>query len=377
MKVWLAPDAFKGSLSATEAANALAEGLRDACPGLDIIRRPMADGGEGTLAVLAPHLEGEERRVSVDGMDGRPAQAVVHAFVRDGEPAWLVESAQVVGLNLPAARAMPLPERSTAPLGRLLRAGIETGVRRFEVALGGSGVHDGGIGLMHALGARFLDMDGRPLPPRLDAVERMASLDVSGLVRGVRGILLLDVDNPLLGEEGALAYARQKGADEALRPRLERWMRRWADLAEAAFGRQARQAPGAGAAGGLGFALMLLGMKGVSGARAIAERTGLDACIEAGDWVVTGEGQSDAQTLRGKAPMVVARLARERGARVALISGRVRDAGLLASAFDVMVSAAPPGMPDGQAMSQARALLRQAASRFARLHLQDWLQHKP
>ncbi len=368
MRVLIAPDAFKGSLTAEEAAEAMAEGLISVRRDLTIELQPMADGGEGTLDVLAPHLGGTRVQQRLPGMDGHALEATVIACERQGMPCWFIESARVLGLNLPSVQAMPFAARSSAPLGELMRQGLDQGVQRFEIALGGSGVHDGGMGMLHALGARYFDARGRELPPRLEAAERIATVDVSGLPRACCGRVLLDVDNPLEGEIGALAYARQKGADPRMFPLLDGWMRRWADAIERALERQARMLPGAGAAGGLGFALMLLGLKGTPGAVHVAECVGLEARIQGCDWVVTGEGRADGQTLCGKAPSVVAEIARRNGVRAALIAGRICDGTKLATTFDAMVAAAPPDMPEDQARRNARRLLADAAARLAHQH---------
>ncbi len=371
MRFLLAPDAYKGTLTALEAAAAMAAGIRRVDPAAEIVMRPMADGGEGTLEVLRPYLAGQVRTRRIQGMNGRMMVAPVLAFMDAGrEPAWLIESARAVGITLPATLALPPLERSSVPLGTLLERGFEEGIRRFYIALGGSACNDGGIGLLSACGMRLLDAAGAELAPLLSSMRLAARVDVSRLDSRLPEVelhLILDVDNPLLGVHGATrTYGPQKGLDDGDLHRAEAWMRRWADLAERAFGRRVRRRAGAGAAGGLGFALMLLGAKSHAGAAWVARKNGLAPALRDCDWVLTGEGRSDAQTLHGKAPLVVAKLARRAGVRVALMSGTIEEREEFRELFDARFPLAEDDRTPAQAGKRAAEHLARRTGEFVR-----------
>jgi len=373
LKILLAPDSFKGSLSACEAACAMREGLLSANPDLDVMLYPMADGGEGTLDVLTPFLGGKILEMDVSGMDGSPMQVPVLQFTtqfvtKDHQTAWLIESAQVIGLTLPSVRSIHAFERSSAPLGGLIRKGLEAGIRCFYLALGGSATNDGGIGLLSELGIRLRNGEGEMMRSVISSIAGARQVDISGLDTRIRECelhLILDVDNSLLGKNGATrTYGPQKGLKPDEAGDVEDWMRQWSAYAEEAFGCDVKNKSGAGAAGGLGFALLLLGAKAHAGAAFVATLGKLGKHTPECDWVITGEGKSDAQTLHGKVPVVVAGIARKAGAKVALISGRIDNSTPLHTLFNVAVQVSPDNMPVDQAMAQASKLLMQAVSGF-------------
>ncbi|GMR00391.1 MAG: glycerate kinase [Zetaproteobacteria bacterium] len=376
MKILLAPDSFKGSLSAREAACVMREGLLAANPNLDVILHPMADGGEGTLDVLTPSLGGKTLEMDISGMDGKPLQVPVLQFTtqfatKDHQTAWLIESAQVIGLTLPSVRSIPVLERSSAPLGSLIRKGLETGICCFYLALGGSATNDGGIGLLSKLGIHLRSGEGETMSPAISSITDMRQVDVSELDTRIGECelhLILDVDNPLLGKNGATrTYGPQKGLKPGEVGNLEGWMRQWSTCAEQAFGCDVKNKSGAGAAGGLGFALLLLGAKAHAGAAFVATLGKLGKHMPGCDWVITGEGKSDAQTLHGKVPVVVADLAHHAGTKVALISGRIDNNTPFGKMFDAVIQVSPNDMPVNQAMVCANELLMKATSGFARL----------
>ncbi len=334
MRIVLAPDSFKGSLTAPEVCAALARGLRRAIPDADILLRPMADGGEGTLdAVLAAAPEGARREIArVTGAGGQPLDAAYGLLARDGATTAVLEVAQIVGLTDAVATRVPVRDRSTRGLGELVRLLLDRGVRRFMIGLGGSSTNDGGSGLLAALGAELISDTGVPVaatPNGLASLARIATTGFDARIAECDIRIMSDVNNPLTGALGATAiFGPQKGVQASEVATIDATIDTFARLAQPAFGREVADRPGAGAAGGLGFALQLLGATMQSGAEVMAELIGLDAALDGADWAITGEGRSDRQTLLAKAPFVVAARAAARGVPVTLVSGGV-DAGAL------------------------------------------------
>jgi glycerate kinase len=322
MKIVVAPDKFKGSLPAAEVADAIAAGLRAELPGAEVVTIPVADGGDGT--VDAAVAAGFERvPVTVDGPTGEPVRA---SYARRGEVA-VVELASACGLmRLPGGRREPLTASSFGA-GQALAAALAAGARRIIFGVGGSASTDGGAGLLQALGARVLDTRGRPLDRGGAALRDVAALDLAGLhpaLRGASVVLATDVVNPLTGPDGAAeVYGPQKGATPDQVRELDRGLRRWAAVVAAATGNDQSQAPGAGAAGGVGFAaLAVLGAERRLGIDVILDLLDFDAALDGTDLVITGEGSLDTQTLAGKAPVGVARAAGRRGIPVVAVAGR-------------------------------------------------------
>lgn len=370
MKVVVAPDSFKGSLPALEAARAMAGGIARAVPDAACALFPMADGGEGTLdAVL--HATGGERRVArVPGAAGETIEAAYGVIADAAGPGAVIESAQVVGL--PMAGASAVAQRSTRGLGDLLRHCLDQGLRRFMIGLGGSSTNDGGAGVLAALGAHLLDASGRAIEPTPAGLAALARVDFSGLDPRLGQCditLMTDVDNPLCGPDGATAtFGPQKGVRPEEVALFDARLAQLARLCDAWFGRELSRAPGSGAAGGLGYAFMLLGARRRPGAEVVCELMQLDSAVDTADWVVTGEGRSDAQTLHGKLPLAVSAIARRHGVPVTLISGRIDAAAraALEARFDGCFEAAPEPMPLAQALRDAAQLLTDAAERATR-----------
>ncbi|WP_344244250.1 glycerate kinase [Actinocorallia libanotica] len=319
--VLISPDKFKGSLSASEAAARLAAGLARHRPGVPLVMLPVADGGDGTVeAAVAAGFTRRSARVA--GPTGEPVEA---GYAVRGDTA-VVELAEAAGLHLlPEGRLRPLGASSLGA-GQLLLAAARGGARRIVLGLGGSACTDGGAGLVQALGARLLDAGGNRLPPGGAALRRLHALDLRGFndLGGLEVVVTTDGDDPLLGREGAAAvYGPQKGADREGVKTLEAGLRRWADLAEAAVRRPARDRPGAGAAGGVGFAaLAFLGARVEPGIAYLLDLLGFTEKLAGARLVITGEGSLDAQTLRGKAPVGVARAAARAGVPVVAVCGR-------------------------------------------------------
>ncbi|PXX65465.1 glycerate kinase [Nocardia tenerifensis] len=365
--VVLAPDKFKGSLTAPRVAAALAEGIARVAPDVEIRRVPVADGGDGTVDAF---VAARWRRVEVaaPGPTGAPGTTsyAVHASTA------VIELATVVGLEkLPGGRPDPLGA-STFGLGVVIGHALDHGATDIVIGLGGSASTDGGAGMARALGARILDASGRELPDGGAALARAARLDRSAMHPGIDSAaftLACDVDNPLLGPSGAVAvYAPQKGAGAADLATLETALANWARLAGPEFARQ----PGAGAAGGTGFgALALLGARVRSGIEAILELLDFPALLDGADLVITGEGSLDAQSLHGKAPIGVCDAARAAGLPVIAVAGRNRLAAeqVRAAGFTACYALAELEPDPARSIAEASALLQEVGARIAGQHL--------
>ncbi len=319
--VLIAPDKFKGSLTAAEVAEAVATGLRRARPDLEVSTLPVADGGDGTLAAaLAAGFT--EVPVTAAGPTGEPVRS---RYARRGDLA-VVEMADVSGLvRLPGSRPAPMTASSRGA-GEVVAAAVSAGCRRVVLGIGGSASTDGGAGLVRALGARLLDEHGAEIDDGGVGLPRLARLELGtlrDLMAGVSVTVACDVDNPLTGPTGAAAvYGPQKGADPAQVRELDVALARWADQVAVVVGRDQRDEPGAGAAGGVGFAaLALLGADLQPGIELVLDLVGFAHRVEGADLVVTGEGALDEQTLRGKAPAGVAAAARRHGVPVVAVCG--------------------------------------------------------
>lgn len=319
-RVVVAPDKFRGCLTAAEVAAALARGVRAVRPELEVVEIPVADGGDGTVAA-AVAAGWDEVGVDAVGPTGRPVRA---AYARWG-PRVVVELAGVVGLDrLPGGRLDPLGA-STYGLGLVVQAAVDAGATEIVLGLGGSASTDGGTGMVQALGVRL---------------DEVGPLDLAPLLEDVRVTVATDVDSPLLGPHGAAAvFGPQKGATPAQVEILERRLRRWADRVAGATGRDWSDVPGAGAAGGTGFAaLALLGATVRPGIEVVLELVGFADRLAGAGLVITGEGSLDTQSLAGKAPVGVARAAAGHGVPVVAVAGRtelgpveLRRAGLAAA----------------------------------------------
>ena len=324
MKVVVAPNAFKGSLSASEAAAAIARGVREAFPDADVVEIPVADGGDGTVEALVSAHRGEYRSAEVEGPLGDPVQATYGLI--EGGRAGVVELASASGLTLIAAELRDPRKTSTYGFGQLLQAVRAAGVGQIIAGIGGSATNDGGAGMAQALGYRLLDAAGVELPRGGAALARLARIDPSSFDRGwlsVKVMVACDVTNPLTGPQGASAvYGPQKGADDAAVRELDAALANLAAVIERDLGKRVADVPGAGAAGGAGAGLVaFLDAKLVPGAPLVVEASGFDAMLKRADLVITGEGQADAQTAYGKAPGEVAKRAKAARIPVLLMAG--------------------------------------------------------
>ncbi len=365
--VLLAPDKFKGSLTAAGVADALARGIADVAPDWVCVRAPIADGGDGT--VDAAVAAGWERvRVDTTGPTGAP---LTTSYARGGATA-VVELASAVGLELlPNGTPDPLGA-TTFGLGAVIRHALERGAKEMVIGLGGSASTDGGAGMLQALGAVVTDRDGAPLPPGGTALLRAARLDLTGLMPGARAArftLACDVDNPLLGPTGAAAvYGPQKGATASQVLLLDGALRTWADLVADATGSDLRDVPGAGAAGGTGFgAMAVLGAVARPGVEIVLELADFGVKVRGADLVVTGEGSLDAQSLHGKAPVGVAAAARDAGVPVIAVAGRsaLTADQLHAAGFRRAIALADIEPDPARSMANAAELLRRIGRSIA------------
>jgi glycerate kinase len=326
MKIVVAPNAFKGSLSAAEAARAMAAGITAILPAAEVVQVPVADGGDGLVDVAVEALDGERRTLEVTGPRNHPV-AADFCYVKSRDLV-TVEMALASGLALlPDAQKDPTLT-TTYGTGELIRAALDLGVQRIDVGIGGSATNDGGIGMAQALGARFLDQDGRELPGIGASLTAIAAIDLAGLdprIKTTRFEAVCDVDNPLCGPNGAAAvYGPQKGARPEQVEELDRGLRNLAAVIRKQTGLDVAAMPGAGAAGGLGAGLhAFLGAKLRKGIDIIFELVGLEEKLTGADLVFTGEGQIDCQTVFGKAPGGVGAAAKARGIPCLAIAGAV------------------------------------------------------
>jgi glycerate kinase len=324
MKVVVAPNAFKGSLSASEAAAAIARGVREAFPEAEVVEVPVADGGEGTVEALVSAHHGTYGKAPVAGPLGDPVQAT-YGLIERGRTG-VVELASASGLTLiPSERRDPR-KASTYGFGQLLQAVRLAGVQQVIAGIGGSATNDGGAGMAQAVGYRLLDAAGVELPSGGAALARLERIDPSGFDAGwhsVRVMVACDVTNPLTGPQGASAvYGPQKGADDAAVRELDAALARLAAVIERDLGKRVAEVPGAGAAGGAGAGLMaFLDAQLTPGAALVVDTSGFDSALKGADLVITGEGRVDAQTAYGKAPGEVAKRAKAAKIPVLLMAG--------------------------------------------------------
>ena len=377
LTVVIAPDSFGGALDSVGVAGAIAAGWSAVRPDDELLRRPMADGGEGTLAAVADALGDAAERRSTETTDalGRPITAE-WLLVDDGHGAF-VEMAAASGLaHLAPDERTPGNARlaSTRGSGDLIRAALDAGVERVTVGLGGSATTDGGTGLLRALGGRFLDSSGAELPEGGAALARIDRIDVDGLdprLASVRLVVASDVTNPLCGPRGAAAtYGPQKGADPDAVAELDAALAAYGRAIERSTGRLVADLPGAGAAGGTTAALLgFTGARVRPGVEVVAELVGLADALDRADLVITGEGRADEQTLQGKTAMGIAALARPRNTPVALFCGALGPGAQAldaATALSVVQPILDRPMDLETAMADTERLLVAAAGRLAR-----------
>ena len=372
MKIVIAPDSFKDSLSAQGVADAIALGLAQVWPDAQLIKCPMADGGEGTVESILAACEGELRRTLVRG----PLGAMVDAawgWLPQSHTA-IIEMAEASGLQLVPVAQRDACISSTFGTGQLIRAALDAGAQRVILAIGGSATNDGGAGAVQALGVKLLDAQGQTLSPGGLALAQLARVDLSDIdprLAQVRFDIAADVNNPLCGPPGASAiFGPQKGASPVQVQQLDRALGHFADHCAAALSNDVRDEPGSGAAGGLGFAAKaFLGAQFKAGVEVVGELVGLAEAVAGADLVITGEGRFDAQTLRGKTPFGVARVARQHAVPVIVIAGTLGEGyqALYEHGIDAAFALASGPMTLEQACAEAPRLLRERATDIARV----------
>ena len=370
-RVVVAPDSFKGSLSAVEAARAMERGVLAVWPEAVVEKIPIADGGEGTVEAMVVATRGTYESRTVRGPLGEPVEAR-WGVLGDGRTA-VLEMAAASGLTLvPSGRRDPRVT-STFGTGELMLAAMDAGYRRMVVGIGGSATNDGGTGMARALGVRFLDPAGSVLPEGGASLARLGAIDLTGLDRRLGEVEILvacDVDNPLTGPRGASAiYGPQKGATPAMVAELDAALGRFAERATLSTGRDVATRPGAGAAGGLGAGLLFFTpARLVPGVDLVLDAAHFDERVRGADLVLTGEGRTDQQTAMGKAPVGVARRARAHGVPVRVVSGSLGPGAelLLQHGIASVDGVAPPGMAVEEAMRRAAELLQAGVERVLR-----------
>lgn len=368
MKIVAAPDKFKGSCTADRAAAAIARGWKAVFPGDEVVQIPVADGGEGTLEAMRAACGGRfiERRVK-----GPLGESICANWLLLCDGTAVVEMARASGLALVAEPDRDVRRADTFGTGQLMMSALDCDCRRFIIGIGGSATNDGGLGFLRALGARFFGAGGELTQPgRLHELERVDFSGLDGRLKDCVVTVACDVSNPLCGPQGASAvYGPQKGANAGDVEHMDRCLRRLAEVVARQTGRDMSGSPGAGAAGGLGWALLqCCGAAMQPGIDVVLDAAGFEAALEEAGLVITGEGSLDAQSAMGKAPAGIARRAAAAGVPVAAIAGTlgcgheaVYDSGIACA-----LGIAPGPMSLADAMGRAEELIEKAAERLAR-----------
>ncbi|MGL6246518.1 glycerate kinase [Pseudomonas sp.] len=372
MKIVIAPDSFKDSLSAQGVADAIALGLAQVWPDAQLVKCPMADGGEGTVESILAACEGQLRRTQVRGPLGVAVDAA-WGWLPQSHTA-IIEMAEASGLQLVPPGQRDACISSTFGTGELICAALDAGAQRVILAIGGSATNDAGAGAMQALGVKLLDAHGQTLAPGGLALAQLAQIDLSAIdprLANVRFDIAADVNNPLCGPHGASAiFGPQKGASPEQVRQLDAALGHFAEQCAQALGKDVQDEPGSGAAGGLGFAAKaFLEAQFKAGVEVVAELVGLADAVKGADLVITGEGRFDAQTLRGKTPFGVARIAQGQVVPVIVIAGTLGEGyqELYAHGIDAAFALASGPMTLEQACADAPRLLQDRASDIARV----------
>ncbi|MCY1393289.1 Glycerate 2-kinase [compost metagenome] len=373
MKLVIAPDSFKESLSAPEVAAAIARGWLRAMPAAEIVLRPLADGGEGTVDAVLAARPGQRIDCRVRGPLGQPVTA---HWGRLDDGTAVIEMAAASGLHWVPERKRDATRTTSYGTGELIRAALDSGARKIILGLGGSATNDAGLGLLQALGVRFLDAAGRELGDGGAALAGLHELDLGGLdprLLQVEMEVAADVDNPLCGPRGASAvFGPQKGASAAQVEELDAALQHFAAVAAATLGEDHSLFPGVGAAGGLGFAARaFLKARFRPGIALVAELSGLAEALQGADLVITGEGRLDSQSLHGKTPVGVARMAQAAGVPAIALAGSLGEgyAALHETGIAAAFSLAPGPLSLAQALARAAQELEARAEELARFWL--------
>lgn len=371
MHIVIAPDSFKESLSAVEAAAAIEAGFREIFPDATYVTVPMADGGEGTVDALIAATGGRRIAVAATGPLGGPVQAF-YGLGGGARPIAVIEMAAASGLELVAPERRDPLRATSRGTGELIRAALDAGARRFILGVGGSATNDGGAGMLQALGIRLLDAAGGEIGPGGAALAALARIDAGGRDPRIAECVFevaCDVSNPLTGPQGASAiFGPQKGASPAMVAQLDANLAHYARLVARATGQDLAAVPGAGAGGGIALAMLaFLGGRLRPGSEIVADAVGLDAAVRGADLVITGEGRIDSQSVNGKTPVGVARVAKRHGKPVIAIGGCLAaDASAVhAHGIDATFSTVIKACTVAEALAAAECNLRGAARNIA------------
>jgi len=372
LRIVVAPDSYKGSVSALHVAQAMQRGILQVFPGADVRLAPIADGGEGTVEALVSATGGQLRQTEVSGPLGEKINSQ-WGILGDGVTA-VIEMAAASGLTLVPQDKRDPRLTSSYGTGELVRAALDAGLRRLIIGIGGSATNDAGAGMARALGICFLGKDAKPLPDGGAALAQLSQIDLSGLdprLSETEIIVACDVDNPLCGPRGASAvFGPQKGASTPVVAELDAALGRFAVLAQAATGRAVAEQAGAGAAGGLGAAfLFFTKAKLRPGVDIVLDAVGFTTLVAGASFVITGEGRTDFQTAFGKAPVGVAQRAKHFGVPVFCLSGGLGDGAddVLAQGIDAVMSICDRPMSLEQCIDAAEALIESASVRLCRI----------
>lgn len=372
MRFVVAPDSFKGSISAIGVAEAMEKGIKTVFPSAAVFKVPIADGGEGTVEALVATTGGEMMMQEVIGPLGKPLQA--HWGILGDKETAVIEMAAASGLPLVPQKQRDPRITTTYGTGQLMRAALDKGIRKLIIGIGGSATNDGGAGMAKALGVRFLDQDGGDLPDGGVALGNLARIDLAGIdprLAQTEILVACDVDNPLCGPRGASAvYGPQKGATPEMIDELDAALAVYAICASTATGKAVAELPGAGAAGGLGAGLLFFSNAQLRpGVEIVLEAAGFSGLVSQADLVFTGEGRTDFQTAFGKAPVGVAKAAKQFDVPVVCLAGGLGKGAehVLAEGIDAIFSVVPQPMSLEECMEAGPVLVENATEQICRL----------
>ena len=372
MKVVIAPDSYKGCLSALEVAKAMERGVLSVFPSAEVRKIPIADGGEGTVAALVTATNGQLRQTEVTDPLGN--KIIAHwGVLGDGRTA-VIEMAAASGLPLVPKEKRDPRVTTTNGTGELIKAALAEGLAKIIIGIGGSATNDGGTGMARALGVRFLDAAGQEVAAGGGSLAEICQIDTTGLdprLKNTEIVVACDVDNPLCGTRGASAvFGPQKGATPEMVQQLDAGLAKYASCARQATGRDVAEKAGAGAAGGLGAGLMFFTPAQLKpGVEIVLDAVGFSDIVRDADFVITGEGRTDFQTAFGKAPVGVAKVAKTHGAPVFCISGGLGEGAddVLAQGIDAVMSICDRPLSLEECMAAGAQLIEPAAARLCRI----------
>ena len=372
MKVVIAPDSYKGCLSALEVAKAMERGVLSVFPSAEVRKIPIADGGEGTVAALVTATNGQLRQTEVTDPLGN--KIIAHwGVLGDGRTA-VIEMAAASGLPLVPKEKRDPRVTTTYGTGELIKAALAEGLAKIIIGIGGSATNDGGTGMARALGVRFLDAAGQEVAAGGGSLAEICQIDTTGLdprLKNTEIVVACDVDNTLCGTRGASAvFGPQKGATPEMVQQLDAGLAKYASCARQATGRDVAEKAGAGAAGGLGAGLMFFTPAQLKpGVEIVLDAVGFSDIVRDADFVITGEGRTDFQTAFGKAPVGVAKVAKTHGAPVFCISGGLGEGAddVLAQGIDAVMSICDRPLSLEECMAAGAQLIEPAAARLSRI----------